>query len=121
MVLKKQNGEYIANLRYLRYPAKNQILRWLVDIPIDTKRLVRISWYPSKIHLVAYYKTVEGLFSMAIPGSDSLEVPTIYKAYNWILEFPLIFAGDVNLDQSLSKSTCHPELGTSGIWSLENS
>ena len=32
----KKNFTIIANLRY---PAKNQFLCWLVDIPIDTKRL----------------------------------------------------------------------------------
>ena len=30
-----------------------------VDIPIDTKRLVRISWYPCKIDLVRVPMTME--------------------------------------------------------------
>ena len=45
---------YIANLRYPEiyiYIYINSLLM-NVDIPIDTKRLVRISLYPSKIDLV---------------------------------------------------------------------
>ena len=42
---------YIANLRY---PAKKKSLLVNVDIPIDTKRLVRISLYPCKIDLDNY-------------------------------------------------------------------
>ena len=33
---------FIGNIANLRYPAKNKILCWLVDISINTKRLVRI-------------------------------------------------------------------------------
>ena len=47
----------IANLRY---PAKSWILCWLVDNPIDTKRLVRISLYPSKIDLVNNQSVLTG-------------------------------------------------------------
>ena len=35
----------------LRYPANKKNLSWLVDNPIDTKRLYWISSYPSKIDL----------------------------------------------------------------------
>ena len=46
----RRKHECIANLRYLA--KKKKKLCWLVDIPIDTKRLVRISLYPSKIDRV---------------------------------------------------------------------
>ena len=48
MIIYQDASSTIANLRY---PAKNKLLCWLVDITINTKRLVRIIWYPSKIDL----------------------------------------------------------------------
>ena len=46
MHYKMRVPNHIANLRY---PAKNEILCWLVAIPINIKRLVRTSLYPCKI------------------------------------------------------------------------
>ena len=50
------NGWYHhLNIANLRYPAKNYVFCWLVDIPMNTKRLRGISLYPCKIDLVMVF------------------------------------------------------------------
>jgi hypothetical protein len=54
------NGDIIATLTC---HANTKNLCWLVNIPIDAKRLVRISLYPSKIDLAIVISPKNLMFS----------------------------------------------------------
>ena len=65
---------YVHPIANLRYVTNSLLVK--VDIPIDTKRLVRISLYPSKIDLPNPYKST---IYQARPGRSTLPeaIPTL--------------------------------------------